>query len=88
MFDVVYVHELPPEDHAYPVEGWWHCDPNAAGEGVGAYVRVDALPDQIDIYRAIKKSGARSHADIAKVISDIYALRTPPTSTATGRRED
>jgi len=29
----------------------------------------ETLPDDIDVYRLIKKSGARSHADIAKVIA-------------------
>ena len=33
----------------------------------------DAVPDDIEIYRAIKKSGVRKHGDIAKVIAGIYS---------------
>lgn len=33
-----------------------------------AYARLDAIPDEIDIYRAIKRSGARKHGDIARAI--------------------
>lgn len=37
----------------------------------------DTVPDQIEIYRAIKKSGARKHSDIARVIAEIYATPRP-----------
>lgn len=47
------------------------------GEGV-EFIRADvvreAMPDQIDILRAIKKSGARKHGEIAKVISEMLTL--------------
>lgn len=33
----------------------------------------DAVPDDIEIYRAIKKSGVRKHGDIARVVAEIYA---------------
>lgn len=32
----------------------------------------EALPDQIEIYRAIKKAGVRKHGEIARVIADLY----------------
>jgi len=37
----------------------------------------DELPDDIDIYGAIKLSGARKHVDIAKVIAGIYTQVRP-----------
>ncbi len=42
---------------------------------VHAYVRMEVLPDQIDILRAIKKSGARKHGKIAKVVADLLKLK-------------
>jgi hypothetical protein len=30
----------------------------------------DEMPDQIDLYRIIKSSGARRHSDIAKAVAD------------------
>ena len=38
------------------------------------YIRADLMPDQNEIYRAIKKSGARKHGDIAKVIADMLKI--------------
>jgi hypothetical protein len=38
----------------------------------------DAMPDQIDIFRAIRKSGVRKHGDIARVIAEIYASPKEP----------
>ena len=35
--------------------------------------RLQHLPDQIDIYRAIKRAGVRKHGDIARVIADLYS---------------
>ena len=32
----------------------------------------DAVPDDIEIYRAIKKSGVRKHGEIARAIAKIY----------------
>lgn len=43
---------------------------------IHAFVRIDSLPDQIDLYRAIKKSGARKHGEIAKVIADMLKFNT------------
>jgi len=51
----------------------------AAAEADAAALRAtlvrlrDWLPDDIEIYRLIKKSGARQHYDIAKVIADHIA---------------
>ena len=39
----------------------------------------DAVPDDIEIYRAIKESGVRKHGDIARVIAEIYkSPKEPP----------
>lgn len=47
---------------------------------------IEALPDMIDIYRLIKFSGARKHADIARVVAEriqpIYALYDPEAARA------
>ena len=55
------------------VEVWLEPD-----EGGTEYLKAeavrDALPDQIEIYRAIKKAGVRKHGDIAQVIADLYTL--------------
>jgi hypothetical protein len=40
----------------------------------GRIAALNDLPDQIDIYRAIKKSGTRKHGDIARAISEIYSI--------------
>jgi hypothetical protein len=42
------------------------------GRRAGRQEVFDALPDQIDIIRAIKASGARKHGAIAQVIADVY----------------
>ena len=49
--------------------------PSVDDEVLDTYVNVAALPDDIDIFRAIKKSGARKHGDIAKVISSLYTIK-------------
>lgn len=49
-------------DHAYEL-----------GRRAGRQEVFDALPDQIEIYRVIKASGALKHAAIAKVVADRYA---------------
>ena len=38
----------------------------------------DAVPDDIEIYRAIKKSGVRKHGDIARVVAETYKLHPTP----------
>jgi hypothetical protein len=63
------------------------ADSGADGEPYLCEVAVkEALPDQIDIYRAIKKSGARKHGEIAKVIADMLKITPLVKETDNGRK--
>ena len=47
---------------------------DAGKQITGMREALENPPDQIEIYRAIKKSGARKHGEIAKVIADLLVL--------------
>lgn len=49
------------------------------GRAQGRKDVYEALPDQIEIYRAIKKAGVRKHGDIARVIAEIYVAPKEPS---------
>lgn len=46
-----------------------------ASEWLRSWRAVEEMnrPDHVEVLRAIKSSGARSHSDIAKVIADLYS---------------
>lgn len=48
------------------------------GRRAGRQEVFEALPDDIDILRAIKASGKRRHGDISKVIADVYVAVKDP----------
>ena len=52
---------------AATVAALWEC----RAENSRLREALDALPDNIDIYRAIKRSGSRKHGEIAKVIANM-----------------
>lgn len=49
----------------------------SAREWLRAWQKVEdhGSPDEIEIYRAIKASGARKHADIARVVAKLVKQR-------------
>ena len=62
-------------DHILPCDFGDEFDNEDSGEPyISEAVLQSKLPDELDIYRAIKASGARRHIDIAREIAKLYKL--------------
>ena len=50
----------------------------SSGEKTEIADMLEDVPDQIEIYRAIKAAGVRKHGEIARVVAEIYTSPKEP----------